>query len=151
MIKYYQGNLIHSTAPIIAHGCNCQGVMGAGVAKAIKNTFYHAYNQYKKAVDNRTFKLGKIQIIKCEQKYIANLATQKFFGRSPNVQYAQSEHIYICMGKLLDWASKQNIKLIAIPKIGCGLGGLTWHNDVLPVIQFLIKKYPSITIEVWTL
>ena len=33
MIEYRKGNLLDVTSGLIAHGVNCQGVMGSGVAK----------------------------------------------------------------------------------------------------------------------
>ena len=35
-IKHITGNVLDSDAPIIAHQVNCMGVMGAGVAKCIR-------------------------------------------------------------------------------------------------------------------
>ena len=34
-IKYFDGDLLTSTAPIIMHQCNCLGSMKSGVAKVI--------------------------------------------------------------------------------------------------------------------
>ena len=36
MIKIVDGDLLQSNLPLIAHQTNCLGVMGAGIAKAIK-------------------------------------------------------------------------------------------------------------------
>ena len=50
MIKERKGNLLRSDAAIIAHQVNCQGVMGAGVARQIRHRIltaeqYRAYQQ----------------------------------------------------------------------------------------------------------
>ena len=39
MIQIIEGNLFDSNAHIIAHQVNCQGVMGSGVAKQVKERF----------------------------------------------------------------------------------------------------------------
>lgn len=36
MIEIVNGDLLQSNLPLIAHQTNCLGVMGAGIAKAIK-------------------------------------------------------------------------------------------------------------------
>ena len=36
MIKERKGNLLQADAPMIAHQVNCQGVMGAGIARQIR-------------------------------------------------------------------------------------------------------------------
>ena len=47
MIEYKNGDLLNVTEGIILHGCNGQGVMGAGVAKAIKMKYPEAFTAYK--------------------------------------------------------------------------------------------------------
>ena len=39
-------DLLNSPDRIIVHGCNAQGVMGAGVAKAIRTKYPEAYSNY---------------------------------------------------------------------------------------------------------
>jgi O-acetyl-ADP-ribose deacetylase (regulator of RNase III) len=41
MIETRKGSLLDATG-IIVHGCNCQGVMGSGVALAIKKALHVA-------------------------------------------------------------------------------------------------------------
>ena len=50
MIKERKGDLLRSDVAIIAHQVNCQGVMGAGVARQIRHRIltaeqYRAYQQ----------------------------------------------------------------------------------------------------------
>ena len=47
MIKIVDGDLLQANIPLIAHQTNCLGVMGAGIAKAIKNKWPDVYTQYK--------------------------------------------------------------------------------------------------------
>lgn len=46
MIEYKKGNLLDVTKGIIMHGCNCQGVMGSGVALAVKRKYPLAFDRY---------------------------------------------------------------------------------------------------------
>ena len=46
MLKYQIGNLLTAPQKCIAHQVNCQGVMGSGVAKAIKNEYPKVYKEY---------------------------------------------------------------------------------------------------------
>lgn len=46
MIEVVNGDLLQSNLPLIAHQTNCLGVMGAGIAKAIKNKWNSVYTQY---------------------------------------------------------------------------------------------------------
>ena len=47
----YNGNLLDSSADIIAHQTNCSGSMNSGVAKAIKEKYPRVYEQYMKAYE----------------------------------------------------------------------------------------------------
>jgi O-acetyl-ADP-ribose deacetylase (regulator of RNase III) len=38
---------------------------------------------------------------------------------------------------------------IAIPRIGCGIGGLGWNTQVKPALEVLAMAFPRIEIEVW--
>ena len=57
-IIVYEGNLLDSKANIICHQTNCKGVMGSGVALAVKTRYPAAYESYRKAFDNKKLKLG---------------------------------------------------------------------------------------------
>ena len=55
MIKYKIGDLLTAPQKCIAHQVNCQGVMGSGVARAIRNEYpkgtskkYTKYVNFKK-------------------------------------------------------------------------------------------------------
>ena len=46
MIKIVDGDLLQANVPLIAHQTNCLGVMGAGIARSIKNKWTDVYTQY---------------------------------------------------------------------------------------------------------
>lgn len=60
MIRYIKGDLLETDAPVIVHGCNCQGVMGSGVAKQIKEKYFTVYEIYRKIYENQGLELGTI-------------------------------------------------------------------------------------------
>lgn len=49
MIKERKGNLLQEDTPMIAHQVNCQGVMGAGIARQIRKNLLTAgqYREYQ--------------------------------------------------------------------------------------------------------
>lgn len=57
-----QGDLLAVNTGCIIHGCNAQGVMGAGVALAFKNKYPAAYTRYVQDLDIKQFhiKLGGV-------------------------------------------------------------------------------------------
>ena len=88
MIKIVDGDLLQSNLPLIAHQTNCLGVMGAGIAKAIKNKWNSEKIQYANNCKNYEYSkniLGKCQICVTGEfpiKFVANLFGEYSFTES---------------------------------------------------------------------
>jgi len=84
IIRNVNGDVTAPIRGIIGHGVNCQGVMGSGVAWAIRNKFPKAYEEYKALCDATADKadlLGTTQIVQItDELYVANMFTQFSFG-----------------------------------------------------------------------
>ena len=67
-MKVVEGDLlklaIEGVFDVIVHGCNCQCVMGAGIAKAIKKVFPDAYAADRETAKGEREKLGTISSAK---------------------------------------------------------------------------------------
>ena len=50
-IIYKNGNLLDAQTAVIAHQVNCQGVMGSGVAKQIRDKWTNVYTAYRAEYD----------------------------------------------------------------------------------------------------
>jgi O-acetyl-ADP-ribose deacetylase (regulator of RNase III) len=129
-MKYIKDDIVNSDLEHIAHGCNAQGVMGSGVAKAIRNKWPENYIKYKETFDAfkftswpRSVIVGQAYSFNVDNKVIHNLITQEFYGKD-GFKYARYIHIVNSIESIL---MNYNIKMLAIPKIGCGYGGLNWE------------------------
>lgn len=134
------------TIGIIAHGCNCSGGFGSGVAGAIKRKWPLVYEKYHQLVNGQNHKLlGSCQLIEIvsKQLYVVNCFTQIFYGNDKKT-YANIEAIDRCLEELYKYSEELNLP-VYIPKIGCGLGGLNWDDDVKPLIE---AKYTKMDISV---
>lgn len=125
---------------IIAHGCNAKGIMGSGVAKAIKETYPQAYQKYADQYRSNGLPLGSIVWCYTKNKIIANCITQDAFG-SDGKRYVDYDAIsstmeeidqYFLMLKANNFVSREEMKF-AIPRIGAGLGGGDWEiiSDIM--------------------
>ena len=99
------------TDGIVAHGCNCAGGFGSGIAGAIKNKW--------PAV--------------AQDLIVANCYTQEFYGPGDR-RYADPDAIEACLYQLLEIAMEAELDLY-IAKIGCGLGGLSWEHEVKEIYE----------------
>lgn len=126
---------------IVAHGCNCQGVMGSGVAKAIRSKWPKAYTTYSKHVSERSTDrganlLGTVQLVEVgDGLFVANLFTQQFYGRDGK-KYANIDAIKAALRIAMEVSAGFNLPLY-MPLIGCGLGGLSWEHDIEPIVASL--------------
>lgn len=120
-----------------AHGCNCAGAMGKGIALQFKDKFPKMYHEYKKLCKEGLFSLGDVFTYNYDNGTIFNLGTQTSWKTRADINAVENSLI-----KMLSYAQQNNISKIALPKIGAGLGGLEW-DDVKFVIDKVAKDYPK--------
>lgn len=148
IIKIVDGDILQAKENIICHSCNCQGVMGGGIAKQVKEKYPEVYRQYKIFCDKTNSKdlLGSVQLIGCDDsKMIANLFGQEFYGR--NGRYTSYIALRKCFNSIYERAKHHN-ESIAIPfNIGCSLGGGNW-DIVYSMIEEVFQDY-DVTLYRW--
>lgn len=127
-IELVKKNLFVSHAPVLAHGCNAVGKMGAGIAKQFAELYPQMYKAYAAQCNARQLNVGDVFLWFDENKVIANCITQPNIGKC-----ATTQGIEMCMRKLCQIVVNNNYRHLSMPMIGCGLGGLNWRQ-VEPVI-----------------
>lgn len=158
MVREIYTDIFALDCDIIAHQVNCQGVMGAGIAKVIKAKYSNVFEEYLSFVglfghyDGDL--LGRCQVVKINQndkfspKYVANLFGQEFYGKS-NRLYTSYNALENALTELREWIDKNIEKehvILGLPyKIGCGYGGGDW-NIVLDIIKKVFSKYQKIEV-----
>lgn len=141
-----KGNLIELARKghfdVIAHGCNCYHLMGAGIAAAIKTAFPEAWLADRATKRGCPSKLGSLSAATLEtpagtQLVVANLYTQFRWG-PPNRDETQEDRykwIAEALGRLKELAAGRKTGL---PKLGAGLARGQWERisaiiaDVFP-------------------
>lgn len=136
------GDALFGYPHIVAHQVNSQGVMGSGIAKGIKENYTKAYTEYLKHPLMKDRKiLGECQIVDCENKIVANIFGQFFYGRTPNVVYTDYTALRKALTTLKEY-SKANNLIVSMPYlIGCGLANGDWNNIVYPMIKEIFLDY----------
>jgi O-acetyl-ADP-ribose deacetylase (regulator of RNase III) len=144
MIKYIEAGNIFKIEAVFnyAHGCNCGGAMGKGIAVQFKNRFPKMYLEYKSLCKESKFHPGDVFEYYYGSGYVFNLGTQATWNTKATLQAIESSVI-----KMLSFALDKNVQKIAMPKIGAGLGGLNW-NDVKQTLEKAIVSYSEIDLYV---
>ena len=144
MMTAFKGNLLDSDCDYICHQVNCQGRMGSGIAKAIRDKWPVVYteyiNKYKETQDKvlrdcGSFEfmpdvsevlLGQIQLVDVSEKQsVINMFAQQFYGYDGQ-RYTSYDAFDTCIQAIKEHIPKGSS--IGFPyKIGCGLGGANWR------------------------
>jgi O-acetyl-ADP-ribose deacetylase (regulator of RNase III) len=127
----YDGNIFNSKMQTITNPINCDGIMGAGLALTFRKKYPSMYRNYKL----RCVVVGKPYIYEVsDSKQILNFPTKKHWRNKSRIEYIEDGLSYLVTN-----LEEMGITSLAIPMLGCGLGGLNWEEDVFP----LVTKYLS--------
>jgi len=147
MLKVRNEDLLAQPRGLIVHGTNCSGGFGSGIAGQIRRQFPQVYEKFR-LVPQTEGSLGILQIVPiADDLYIANAFTQHRAGND-GARYASPEAIYKAVEKAFKWAGMMELPLL-LPKIGCGLGGLSWDDEVEPIFEELAHKYPDVELHIF--
>lgn len=145
--RYIKGDITETELKYIAHGVNCQNVMGSGVAKSLFTKWPEVKDSYHMFCESVLGYLNNVQLVACNQNtsdevYVFNCFTQEFYGYD-NKRYVNYAAIVKCFSYLVKELSRFDTPL-AIPKIGCGLAGGDWN-----IVEQLINDTVGDDLEVW--
>ena len=121
------GNMLNVEHGILVHGCNAQGVMGSGIALAVKTKYPAAFDAYRAACASLKpeERLGKSVFVNVSDYiYVANCITQFDFGKDGR-KYVNYQAIQQCFTDVAAKAKKDHLD-VHYPLIGAGLGGGDW-------------------------
>ena len=129
---------------LIAHGCNCQGAFGSGIAGAIRKKWPNIFVGFLNHGIGKDL-LGTIDTIPVDNDLaVINCYTQEFYGPGDK-KYADLEAVANCVFQAIDVAQRLDRDLY-IAKIGCGLGGLDWDTEVKPLYE---KIFAGVDVNVY--
>ena len=142
-----KGSIFQSNVEVVVNPVNCVGVAGAGLAKEFKKRYAFAHSTYSQACDNGEVEIGKVLFIPTERvagpKHIACLPTKRHWAEKSNLTYVNDGLL-----GLRDGLSELNAKSVAIPALGCGLGGLDF-GEVLRLIHYYFDDFDCDIVEVY--
>ena len=144
MIQLEQGDILRADAEALVNTVNCVGVMGRGIALQFRKAFPENFKEYKAACDRKELRPGRMLVHDLGRlvnpRYIINFPTKRHWtGRS------RLEDIEAGLSVLVEEVSKRRIQSVALPPLGCGLGGLDWE-DVRPRIEQAFRKLPDVQV-----
>ena len=144
MVYYIQEGDIFRIPQIrnYAHGCNCAGAMGKGIALQFKDRFPQMYIQYRTLCKNNKFVVGDVFQYPYKDGVVYNLGIQKTWREKSELKYIEQS-----LQKMMEMAAKNCVREIAMPAIGAGLGGGKW-SEIKPLINEVASCHLSVDLYV---
>lgn len=133
-IHYRTGDIFTSDAEALVNPVNCVGVSGKGLAKTFAKRYPQTTLVYEQLCRDKELVLGCPRMISARDWDRWTLFIVLFPTKSHWKQQSELKWIEIGLRQLRSTLCETGIVDIAIPKIGCGEGGLDWC-DVRPLIE----------------
>ena len=144
MIELGKGNLLDAKVEALVNTVNCVGFMGKGIALQFKQAFPANFADYQQACKHEEVKPGKMFIHDngpfAHTRYIINFPTKRHWRGNSILA-----DIQLGLEALVNDIQSLGIKSIAIPPLGCGLGGLDW-NEVKPLIVSHLESIDNLQV-----
>lgn len=131
MITYKTGDIFQSNAQVITNTINCVGVMGKGLALAYKKKYPAMFKDYKVRCDKGEVNPGQPYLWEDEKTQILNFPTKRHWKQNSILSDVEDGPKYIAENYV-----DMGISSLALPPLGCGLGGLSWSD-----VKNLINKH----------
>lgn len=143
MVTFVKGDMFKSPAQVLTNTVNCVGVMGAGVALEFKNRHPMMFEDYKAKCDRGEVKPGQPYLWEDDFVQILNFPTKRDWRNDSVFQDIEDG-----LKHLANSYADMGIQSIAMPALGCGLGGLDW-SDVRPLIEKHLGPLPDLDVYVY--
>lgn len=142
MIRFTQGNLFDAKAQTLVNTVNCVGVMGKGLAKEFRDRWPEMCRHYQVACRRGELRSGKPFLYR-------DLGIQILCFPTKDNWKGPSKYEFIEAGlqAIREHYREWEITSLALPALGCGLGGLEW-DKVKALMEKILGDLP-IEIEVY--
>lgn len=148
MIEFAKGNLLEAEAEALVNTVNCVGYMGKGIALQFKQAFPDNFKSYAMACKAGDVAPGRMHVHVnahlVNPRFIINFPTKRDYRGKSKI-----EDIASGLVALVAEVKHLGIRSIAVPPLGCGLGGLDW-GQVRPMIESAFSALPEVTVIVYS-
>lgn len=144
MIELAKGNILEADAEALVNTVNCVGFMGKGIALQFKQAYPANFKAYESAchagqvVPGRMFLFDNGRLI--NPRYVVNFPTKRHWRGKSRIGDVRAG-----LKALIDDVRRLGVRSIAVPPLGCGLGGLDWR-DVRPMIEDAFSEAPDVKV-----
>jgi O-acetyl-ADP-ribose deacetylase (regulator of RNase III) len=150
MIEYLSGDILESEAQALVNPVNCVGVMGKGLALQFKQRYPANFIFYEQACAEGCVRPGHMLVFELEP--IVSGQVPQVIINFPTKRHWRDESLMVDIHHGLDALAfeliRRRIRHVALPALGCGLGGLVWA-DVKELIEDRLAQLEQVRVDVY--
>jgi O-acetyl-ADP-ribose deacetylase (regulator of RNase III) len=147
VVEFTCGDILREDAEALVNPVNCVSVMGKGLALQFKQAFPANFKEYAAACRRGEVEPGKMVMHwrgrGVNPLYIINFPTKRHWRDKSRI-----EDIETGLHSLRHEILSRGIQSVALPAIGCGLGGLRW-SEVRPLIEQTLGALNGVRVVVF--
>ena len=137
-IHYLYGDICSSDLQTVVNPVNCEGVMGLGLALTIRRWVgEHYFRAYQADCASGRLRIGRPTLYRDHTPWILNFPTKFRYAEPSTLAFVDAGLAYLTAN-----FSRSGISSIALPKLGCGAGGLSWQS-VGPLMASSLGTFPT--------
>lgn len=137
--RIVSGDIFASGAQTLGNAVNCRGVMGAGIAKVFRERYPTMFADYRKRCQAGEVVLGRPYLWTSanasQEPRVLNFPTKDHWQESSRLQPIVDGLLYL-RAHYHEWG----ITSLALPALGCGLGGLTFA-EMQPLLVEHLREF----------
>ena len=152
MVEFVQGNILDAEAEALINPVNCVGVMGAGLALQVRKRYPGVFRAYEHSCKAGVVQMGTVLVVRSGDGMFQNRGLPRFVINLPTKYHWRDKStlqgVVDGLLALVLEVERRKIKSIAVPALGCGLGGLPWE-DVLPRMISAFGYIPDVRVLIY--
>ena len=143
MIRCGEGDLLAAAVDALVNPVNCVGVMGKGLARQFRDAWPAMFRAYATACASGEVVPGRMHVWatgEAQPRFVVNFPTKRHFR-------SRSRLLDVDAGleDLVRVVCEREVRSLAVPALGAGLGGLDW-SEVRPRI---VRALEPLDADVW--
>jgi O-acetyl-ADP-ribose deacetylase (regulator of RNase III) len=134
MIEHVTGDIFRSECEALVCPVNVVGVMGAGLALAVAKRWPLLVPAYQAACQTRRLRIGAIWTfpVRTGPRLVVCFPTKGDWRKPSRMEFIDAGLL-----SLVEMIARDGIESIAMPALGCGLGGLPWREVEPRIVRAL--------------
>jgi O-acetyl-ADP-ribose deacetylase (regulator of RNase III) len=147
VITFVRGDLFNADVDALVNPVNTVAVMGKGLALIFRRRYPANYESYAAACRSGQVQTGRVYVTESDvrpgPRWIINLPTKQDWRKPSQLQWITDGLL-----DLRRFLERNDVRSVAIPALGAGLGGLAWPV-VRREIEAVFAALPSVDVQVF--